>query len=296
MTKRIFAFLVIFLILIATNLYLRNVRRSRPTLGQGEVSSEELRQNELLTQWNTAPITEGSGLTETDVSVFLARVNEECLLDAGVLSRVPREAISPHVASDLSAAVYQFIHAAITDTSESYLAFFHSRNESFPPTTVNARRAYFVKKEILTEEVTNTLSVDQVFSQWREISNVASHWKAIVPDQSCALMWRAKNASGRTVKDCSSSLHTTTSLFHASHGWGYPLVPENLASFDALLEQNEDVTGCDMLLLVEHDDSLGGVRLPYFLRWWFEPTAQRWHILCLSRVEVVEDLDAGFRF
>lgn len=208
----------------------------------------------------------------------------ECLTLPKGANRVWLRDLDGNVRLQLEQAVVDLICAYAVDTPEAIQKYMEARGESIRPEMIDVYRSVLVEKHGVELPALNALPNEQLFRTWWENGRVSSHWRGIVLESSCLIVWKSGSVPPDRIRD--SLAHgpdqkaywdfTYVRARHFQSPAGHSLEDEHRSRGNVLL--------ADFSILIEHDEELMGDRIPYLFRFWYDSQDALWHPLHLSCV------------
>jgi len=274
-SSRIWALLVIAL-LVAVNVWVFYPATSKPrSLAEAKL---EFVENERRTWADSDVIPLGDEALE---SIIEKMQSDQCF-------ELPRGAVPVSVAElsddarrDLPVAVAGLCRAYLTDTAKAVVEYMRERGETLGPVNSQQWRQILQKQGHLVPPLggdDDDLRLAEAF--WLSADNGA-HWELLRPGGSC---WRVYRVSQYGEEIASSLGKIETGMWDGVKSYRHRFtakhtVPDELRSTGTLLL-------CDVKLVIDHDESLRSITVPYYVRFWWSTADHRWHPLDLGSMPI----------
>jgi hypothetical protein len=125
------------------------------------------------------------------------------------------------------------------------------------------------------------MSDKNLFSKIWDIHKINPHWQSVVEDEGGIFLWRCSGQDENLGKQIG---HINKKLFQNVTAYGHLFKPAY--SIHDACKQPDGVLIADVMVLIQHDEELGNVRSPYFIRFWYSYNDMRWHPRSMEQIGI----------
>lgn len=198
---------------------------------------------------------------------------EKCLLLPQGAVALSDADLSEEARRDLPIAIGGLCRAYHTDTAKAVVEYMRGRGETLGPVNSAQWRELLQEKghQVPRGGTDEELRLAEAF--W-VMADKEAHWESLRPGGSC---WRLYRVTQYGEKIASSLGVGETDMWDGVTSFRHRFTPQKTVTDE--LRTKGIMTLCDVKLVIDHDEALRSASVPYYIRFWWSTTDQRWHPL-----------------
>jgi|GEM_PF-6688456 len=202
--------------------------------------------------------------------------SESCLTLPEQATPIEFADLSEPAQQDLLHAIAGLCRAYLEDTGRSVVEYMHSRGESFAPERAKAWRSGLQSKGRALPAANDEFALAEAIYQSYPMG---AHWESLRPAGSCWRLYTVAEYSSDQVESIGSEeVDAWQGVASSRHAFA----PQT--TWQEELRRNEELVLCDLKLVIDHDQSLRGVTVPYYFRFWWSESDNRWHPVTVAHI------------
>lgn len=261
----------------------RRVMHVNPDVSQAAVTERLSKAESLMREWNRGISVELSSPTLRERVADIPKGG--CLGLTAKAVEIPPKQISDEALSDLQDAVAGLLRAYSTSQPEQVIQYMAERGKTVDP---SLKRSFTRSIQKRQEGSVADLSLEDLYITDWKLQNLNPHWKGLIVASCCEVFFDGRDVpyvdltsfntdyvtnSGAVA---SQLVDTMSTLFTFRHSF----VPTQ-GDLQADLASGMQVLCADVLLIIELDKTVFGVKKPYLVRFWHNSEVNKWQPLCL---------------
>ena len=274
MTRRIqflFVFAVILVIANGTLLWNKIFRQTQPQVAKQQQMIEQ------VLEWESLDST-SLDISEDELLVIVSGIPDGNCPSSESITESTINTLTSEAKRDLFLAITGLLQCYYRASPSALFQYMEDRGEKIDLEKAKSIREAIDADQHSSAEKLEAMTDETLLATFWEWNQCDPHWSSVVEEACSICIWRT-NLPEQT--DSITLGRLNKNLFENETNYSHLFRPDkNIAD----IAKSQAILLADVLIVIEHDESRGLERSPYYIRFWYSPFRKAWQPLQLKLV------------